>query len=673
MITMYFSKKKKTAKLSLAAMAAIFLSVSAFAFNCDLSDAIAQVQGQNSNNFGTFGTYNYTNEVNSGASGIWRSITGSNSGNYVNTNATAYNQDPFKIKFGTTNANIQLSQTTGGVTGFFKGLFSGGTTSSSTGYNAYNTGYNTYSNVNAYNAYNNLYNSNTITTTAVQPNRFGSPQPGSAGYNSYYNTTTGNYNYYTTTPAIGQTAQKLGGGALARFFGGIVDAVTFVGNKVVYAGEKAIVGLNNTSGRINMGMAASTTGLVGAIGKVLGFGARVVIGAAKVAITIPVLATKAGIYLTTVACVGTVRLLGGGLNALKNIVGISSSGVNQVNYNVSNLYNQTQVLGTQNTNYYTTGSNFPSTFNNQQFGNNLNNTLLYANQVQQNMTTSQGLVNTIQLGAQKTMSTFKANAKIAGITLLELGAKLVYKTSELLSGSASSVSLALAQSIQNMEITKAQLRLIKALNKQGIVNPALYQQYLALAQSSLTQSQYALGNANQNINNSYLSTLSNINQTTNYINSNGSMITNQMNQYGNSLYTQNLPYNAFNQYNSNLTTLNNSYSTVNGTFGNAQPANLQNTSTTSSTLSNLFNLNEGASAERKPNQGAAAAIETRDQSPEVRKAYDNYMASYNKYIDLLAKDGESANANDISAALEEYKNAYSEYEAVSGKAQLNAK
>ncbi|HOT76939.1 MAG TPA: hypothetical protein PK467_14210, partial [Candidatus Wallbacteria bacterium] len=67
------------------------------------------------------------------------------------------------------------------------------------------------------------------------------------------------------------------------------------------------------------------------------------------------------------------------------------------------------------------------------------------------------------------------------------------------------------------------------------------------------------------------------------------------------------------------------------------------------------------------------AIETRDQSPEVRKAYDNYMASYNKYIDLLAKDGESANANDISAALEEYKNAYSEYEAVSGKAQLNAK
>ncbi|HPG58794.1 MAG TPA: hypothetical protein PKW98_13325, partial [Candidatus Wallbacteria bacterium] len=167
MITMYFSKKKKTAKLSLAATAAIFLSVSVFAFNCDLSAAIAQVQGQNSNNFGTFGTYNYTNEVNNGASGIWRSITGSNSGNYVTTNTTAYNQDPFKIKFGTTNANVQLSQTTGGVTGFFKGLFSGGTTSSSVNYNAYNTGYNTYSNVNAYNAYNNLYNSGAITTTAA--------------------------------------------------------------------------------------------------------------------------------------------------------------------------------------------------------------------------------------------------------------------------------------------------------------------------------------------------------------------------------------------------------------------------------------------------------------------------------------------------------------------------
>jgi hypothetical protein len=684
---MHLSKKKRAAKLSITAMTAIFLSVSLLAFNYDLGAALAQIQGQNSNNFGTFGTYNYTNEVNSGTKGIWNNLTGRNSGGYNSyiPNAAAYNQDPFNTKFGT-RTTYQQYQQQAGFTGFLKGIFSGGSNSTAA-YNTYNT-YNpanttgTYSNYNAYNAYNNMYNANTI--TAIQSNKFGNPQPGSANYNNYYNTNANNYyntttgnNYYNTTTGnnyyntqMGQTAQKLGGGALARFFGGIVDGVTFVGGKVVYAGEKAITGLNNVNGKIAMGMAASTTGLVGAIGKALGFGARVVIGAAKVAITIPVLATKAGIYLTTVSCVGTVRLLGSGLNALKNITGNSTSGLNQLNYNVSNLSNQTLAFGTnpQNTNYYTNNSNFPTNFNNQQFGNQLNNTLLYTNQLQQNMTTSQGVVNTIQLGAQKTMTNFKINTKIAGITLLELGTKLVYKTASLLSGSASSVSLALGQSIQNMEYTKANLRLIKEMNKQGIVNPYLYQQYLTQSQQSINQSRNLFGTANQNINNSYLSTLSNINQTRNYINTNNPAITNQMNQYGNSLYTQNLPYNTLNQYNNNFSNLNNTYTQVNGTFGNPQPANMQTTSTVNSTISNLFNFNEGASAERKPNEGAAASVETRDQSPEVRKAYENYMAAYNKYIDLLAKDSEDGKAADVSSALEDYKKAYSEYETLSNKA-----
>jgi len=658
-------------------MAAIFLSVSILAFNYDLSAALAQIQGQNSNNFGTFGTYNYTNEVNSGTKGILNGLTGNNSGGYnaYIPNAAAYNQDPFNTKFGT-QSTYQQYQQQAGFSGFLKGIFSGGSNSTAAyntynTYNAYNTG-NTYSNYNAYNAYNNMYNANTI--TAIQSNNFGNPQPGSANYNNYYNNNANNYynttgnNYYNAQ--MGQTAQKLGGGALARFFGGIVDGVTFVGGKVVYAGEKAITGLNNVNGRIAMGMAASTTGLVGAIGKALGFGARVVIGAAKVAVTIPVLAAKAGIYLTTVSCVGTVRLLGSGLNALKNITGNSTSGLNQLNYNVSSLSNQTLAFGAnpQNTNYYTYNSNLPANFNNQQFGNQLNNTLLYTNQLQQNMTTSQGVVNTIQLGAQKTMSNFKINTKIAGITLLELGAKLVYKTASLLSGSASSVSLALGQSIQNMEYTKANLRLIKEMNKQGIINPYLYQQYLTQSQQAINQSQNLFGTANQNINNSYLTTLSNINQTRNYINTNNLAITNQMNQYGNSLYTQNLPYNALNQYNNNFLALNNAYTQVNGTFGNPQPSNMQTTSTVNSTISNLFNFNEGASAERKPDEGSAASVETRDQSPEVRKAYENYMAAYNKYIGLLAKDSEDGKAADVSSALEEYKKAYSEYEALSNKA-----
>lgn len=675
MITTFFTAKKTTAKISSVLTAAIFLSVTLAVFNYDLGGAIAQVQGQNSTNFGTFGTYNYSDQVNQGTTGIWRSITGSGSGAYnTNYSNTSY-QDPFKMKFGTTNVNVELGKNTSGVTGFVKSLFTGSSSlvnSNYNTYNAYNTGYNTYSTYNAYNAYNNIYNSNAITTRSVQPGQFGYPQPGSANYNSYFNSTTGNYNYYTTpgtAGVIGQTAYKLGGGALGKFFGGIIDTVSFVGGKLVYGGEKVINGLNNVSGRINMGMAASTTGLVGAVGKVLGFGARVVIGAAKVAITIPVLAVKAGVYLTTLACAGTVRVLGGGLNALKNIVGSNSANLNQLNFSVTGLARDTvRALGTQNTNYYVTGSNLPATFNNQQFGTQLNNTMLYANQVQQNMITSQGVVNTIQTGAQKTMSNFKINTRLAGITLLELGTKLVYKTASLVSGSASTVSMALAQSIQNMEMTKANLRLLKQLNSQGVVNPYMYQQYLSQAQQGVYNSQNLFGTANQSIDSSYLSTLSNINQTRNYINSNGQLITNQMNQYGNSLYTQNMPYNAFNQYNNGFNTLNNSYSQLNGTFGYAQPANQQTTSTTSTTLSNLFNLNEGAAAERKPDTGSAASVENREQSPEAKKAYENYLAAYNKYVDLLSKDGEDGSAADASAALEEYKKAYAEYEAVINKA-----
>ncbi|HBC76123.1 MAG TPA: hypothetical protein DC017_14980 [Candidatus Wallbacteria bacterium] len=679
MITTYFTRRKRSAKISSAVLAAIFLSVTLVAFNFDLSDAIAQVQGQNSNNFGTFGTYNYSNEVNNGTTGIWRSITGSGNGSYNTAYSNAYTQDPFKVKFGTTNMNVELSKNTSGVTGFIKSLFSGSSTAVNSTYNAYNNGYNAYGSNNAYNAYNNLYNANTITTTNVKPGQFGYPQTGSTAYNTTYNTTTGNYNYYTTTPnnlsaVTGLTAQKLGGGALAKFFGGIIDGVSFVGGKAVYAGEKAIFGLTNVSGRINMGMAASTTGLVGTIGKVLGFGARVVIGAAKVAITIPVLAVKAGVYLTTLACAGTVRVLGGGLNALKTIVGANNNNVNQLGYSITGLARETvQSLGTQNVNYNVNGANLPVNYNNQQFGTQLNNSMLYANQVQQNMTTSQGLVNTIQTGAQKTMNNFKINTKLAGITLLELGTKLVYKTASLVSGSASNVSLALAQSIMNMENTKTNLRLLKQLNSQGVVNPYLYQQYLSQAQLGVTNSQNLFGTANQNINNSYLSTLSNINQTQNYINSNSLAITNQMNQYGNSLYTQNLPYNTLNQYNNGYTTLNNSYGTLNGTFGYSQPANQQTTSTTSNTLSNLFNFNEGASAERKPDTGSAAGVENREQSPEVKKAYENYLASYNKYIELISKDGQDGKAVDSSAALEEYKKAYSEYEAVANKAASGVK
>ncbi len=219
-----------------------------------------------------------------------------------------------------------------------------------------------------------------------------------------------------------------------------------------------------------------------------------------------------------------------------------------------------------------------------------------------------------------------------------------------------------------MEYTKANLRLIKEMNKQGIINPYLYQQYLTQSQQAINQSQNLFGTANQNINNSYLNTLSNINQTRNYITTNNTSLTNQMNQYGNSLYTQNLSYDTLNQYNNNFSNLNNTYTQVNGTFGNAQPSNLQTTSTVTSTLSNLFNFNEGATAERKPNEGSAASVETRDQSPEVRKAYENYMAAYNKYIDLLAKDSEDGQAADVSSALEEYKKAYTEYETLSNKA-----
>ncbi len=662
MITTYFllTKKKKMAKLSITLTAAIFFIVSLLSFNCFPPAAAAQIQGQNSNNFGTFGTYNYTNEVNGGTKGIWNALTGSNSSVSTSANTSAYNQNYYNTPFGTQNA-YQVQQQQSGFTGFLKGIFSG-VSNSTSAYSTYNSNYNNnYSTYNAYNAYNNIYNANAI--TAVQSNNFGNPQ--NSGTNYYYNSD--GTSYYNTQ--IGQTAQKLGGGALARFFGGIVDCVSFVGNKVVYAGEKAITGLNNTSSNISMGMAASTTGLMGAIGKALGFGARVVIGAAKVAITIPVLAAKAGIYLTTAACVGTVRLLGGGLDALKTITGNSTNSLNQLNYNVNNLYNQTQVFGSNpsNANYYVNNSNISTNFNNQQFGNQLNNTLLYTNQLQQNMTTSQGIVNSIQLGAQKTMTNFKINARIAGITLLELGTKLVYKTASLLSGSASSVSLALGQSIQNMENTKTNLRLIKAMNEQGVINPYLYQQYLSQSQQAVNQSQNLFYTANQSINNSYLNTLSNINQTGNYINANNQLITNQMNQYGNSLYTQNIPYSTLNQYNTSFSNLNNTYSQINGTFGNSQPANMQTTSTVSSTLSNIFNLNEGAAAERKPDTGAAASVETRDQSPEIRKAYDAYINAYNKYVELLSKDGEDNKAADVNTALEDYKKAYSDYEAAVSK------
>jgi len=406
----------------------------------------------------------------------------------------------------------------------------------------------------------------------------------------------------------------------------------------------------------------ATNGLIGSVGNVLGFGARMVIGAAKVALTLPVLAVKATVYLAVKVIAGTVNLLGRGIGAVKSILTGSSAGVNTLNYQVGNLYNQTTVLGTANTNYNTT--NTAAGFNNQQFGTNLNNTYNYANNLQQNLTYNQGLVNTINTGATQAMSNFSINTKLLGLNVIELTTKLAYGTAKLLSGAASQTSQALAQTIAGIEYTKANLRAIKQLNKQGVVNPYLYQQYLGQSQQTLNNSSALLYKANQTVDNSYFGTLSNINTNRGYLIQNGAATTNQMNLLGTSgnIYSQQVANNAYNQYNNGYTALTNTYGGVynSNTFGTPQTSNqLTSTPTTSSLSSTLANIgfNQG-SAERSVTSSATLGG---NENAEVKKAQEKYTAAYDKYIKTL-NSGDNAGSSDITSALEEYKSAYGEYQ-----------
>jgi len=507
--------------------------------------------------------------------------------------------------------------------------------------------------------------------------------------NNNYNAN-GNYtqtsNSYFNQPQFGQQTsnvtqlQNQNGTGVMGFFRGLFSGVgtansSYSTNNAFTTGSynnynssnnyQSFAGYTNNNYAYNNNYAntvgTATSGFLGSIGNVLGFGARMVIGAAKVALTIPVLAVKATVYLAVKAVAGTVNLLGRGIGALKSIVTGTSTGVNNLNYQVGNLYNQTTVLGNANTNYQTT--NTAVGFNNQQFGTNLNNTYTYANNLQQNATYNQGIVNTINTGATKAMSNLSINTKLLGLNVVELTVKLAYGTAKLLSGAASQVSQALAQTIAGIEYTKANLRAIKQLNKQGVVNPYLYQQYLGQSQQTLNNSSALLYNANQTVDNSYFSTLSNINTSRGYLIQNGTATTNQMNLLGTSgnIYSQQIANNGYTQYNNGNTALTNTYGGVynSNSFGTPQTANqitsTPTTNTLSSTLANI-GFNQG-SAERSVTSATLGG----NENAEVKKAQEKYTAAYDKYIKTL-NSSDNAKSEDINSALEEYKGAYGEYQ-----------
>jgi len=460
-------------------------------------------------------------------------------------------------------------------------------------------------------------------------------------------------------------------GIVGKFAGGIVEGVSVVGSKLVSAGDIVLTKLNATDSRITTAMNASTTGLVGTMGKVVGFGSRIVLGAAKVALKIPTLAVKAGIYLTAVSSVGTVKLLGSSLGSLQTVSSNTSGNLTTLNTKLTHLYDYTKNL----TNNGAPTTNGASTTNLYQYMENVDDTIRYTGTLQQNLTTSQGVVNNIYTGAKSTMNSFSITTKLAGLSLVEIGAKLAYSTASLVAGSAGETSLALAKTIQNLENTKTNLKLLKEMNKTGVINPYVYQQYILLSQQQTTQSQTFLDKVNKSITDSFLKTLTNINLSRNYINQNSSTITNQMNQYSNgaNLYQKQISYSALSQYNNGLSNLNNSYSTTGRLQTDFNQATAERTIEASQ--SSAASLNEGALAERKPNTGIAESNNTAAQTPEAKKANEKYLAAYNKYISILNKDSESGDSQslDASAALEEYKTAYTEYEAIVNKTSSSNK
>lgn len=656
----YFIRNGKLTKVSIVVHCALFLFTYMYVFGLDVTTAAAQEKfgsAKPSTISPNFGTPTYTSNTYNGLSSYTTS-----GGNY-NTTYSNYNSNSNFVnpQFGN-SGNLQPAQYTG-VVGFIRGLFTGNnnnyttTSTANYGYTGVNYGTNNY----GYTYTTPYTNSYYSTTNALNGNttNFGTALPTTSTYNSTYNTTGVVNGVSSTYSNAGRVYGQSVGGAVGAFLGGTMDVVSFVGGKIVYGGTRVLNGLANATGNIGTGIGYASSGLVGTMGNVLGLGGRIILGAAKVALTIPILALKAGIYLTALATVGTVRLLGAGLNILKSIVGTSAAGVNTLGNNLNNLYTQAGVLGTTGT----------VTYNNncQQFGQNVNNTYTYANTLQQNMVTNQGIANSVSLSAQKIKNDMSINANLAGLTLVEVGKKLAYATASLVCGSASQTSLVLGQTIQNIEYTKAQLKQIKAMNDSGMVNPLLCKQYIADAKLKLDQANALLKGANQSINNSYFNTLTNIQNSRAYITQNNAMITNQMNTYGTSnIYQQTIPYNTLNTYNSNVNYLNNTYSSYNPvTYATVPQAttNFANSSVTSNTTgtvsanTGMLFFDQTQSSER---QNAPAETSAAPASTDLRTLQEKYTAAYKKYIELAAAGDDKASA--ANAALEEYRKAYLDFQ-----------
>jgi len=662
----YLIRNSRFTKLSIVAQCALFLITYMYVFGLDVTAASAQQFNEARPNISTF-----SNTVNNTAS-TYTGLTSflSNGGNY-NTTYSNYNTRSNFVtpNFNSSTSTIKPAQYTG-VLGFIRGLFTGTTTNSVTTTTS-NYGYTgtTYGTTN----YN--YSTPYATTYAnASTNKF--------NQTNTTNSTVGTYPALTNTYSnVGRVYGQNVGGVVGGFLGGTMDFVNFVGGKIVYGGNRLLNGLTNATGNIATGVAYSTTGLVGTMGNVLGIGGRIILGAAKVALTIPILALKAGIFLTAVATVGTVRLLGAGLDILKSIVGTSATGVHTLDTNLTNLYNQTGTFGTITpSTTYQVGTTGAQNFNSQQFGQNVNNTYTYANTLQQNLTTNQGIANSIGLSAQKIKNDMAIDTKLAGLTIVELGKKLAYTTASLVSGSASQTSLVLGQSIQNIEYTKAQLKMIKAMNDSGTVNPYLCQQYIIQAKAKLKQANAILNTANQSISNSYLATLTNIQNTRNYLNQNNATITNQMNSYGTgNIYQQTIPYTTLNTYNSNVNYLNGTYSNFNSlTYATVpqQSTTFSNSATTSNTTGVAANtgltfFDQSQTAERQ-NAATDTAARVTSAAPaatdaaattagtDIRSLQEKYTAAYTKYVNLAAAGDDKA--AEAGAALEEYKKAYLDFQ-----------
>lgn len=676
MLTTFIERRGNASRKFAAGLCAVFLTTYIGVFNIEVKCALAQEKfgeptPQIQANFGT-STATTINSTYSGLKGLLFGTSGqyNANGNYTNTSTNYYSN-----KFGspTPQQYQNYINQNSGVSGFFKSLFSGTGTSTSTT----TTSNTTYPLTNGYVTGATTFGSpvnSTIASTGTAATR------STANLYTTVNTNTAYSNQY-------KTLGKQVGGTLGSFIGGSMDLVSFSGNKVVSAGNVAINGLANAKGAINNGMAAATSGLVGTFGKVLGFGGRVIAGAAKAALTIPMLAIKAGVYLTAVATAGTVRILGAGLNALRNVTDSTTAGIGNLSTQTNNLYtNVNTAFGNsmQNVNYQV-NSTATQNFNNQTFGYNLNNTITYANTLQQTTIANQGLVGVVQTSAANAMNDFSANTQIAKLSIIEVGRKLAYNTAVLLHGAASNSAVALSLSIKNIETAKTQLKSLKAMNDNGVINPAVYKQYLSQIKTQLDQAQASLKTTSQSINSAYLTTLSNINGTRNYLNQNNVQITNQMNQFGYyTSYTISANSTTYgylsqlNQYNTNLTTLNNTYNNTYNTiqnsnnFGNSG-SGISNTTSTASTLKSLIGLNESGSAERQVSADAASSdntisknqsIETSTggENAESKAAYDKYMAAYNKYTTVLAND--SDNSAEVDKALDEYKTAYENYQQV---------